>query len=433
MVVLFDFTLAVLGIRPNKTRTPNDSWKGVMSRKLRPVSTSAPTSASRQPRHLIRTVYRDRYKRDLSPERVQFKKDHKSQSRIDPYVVLSWIYTASVFAVLMIQPGITIQWLVWNWSTDRTYFMMSSAAFNLIPAVQYVLAVKYFGTTHFEDFLAPDDSTLNMIMYLIYLVVILVNVSSNFSLINGNDSEFPGIEDYDNKYLITTFLWIPWTMGRMTLYINLTTFCLVFYKHCDILHMYRKKLDKNVMINALTINVITQEILRIRHEMEQSIDLFKNIFSMFTLLGAVGFGFLIELIAVSDFGSFPWHQLVVYLLIQTVFLIIVNWVSNSKDDLSDYTRQPLFVDKFLRRYSPSEIMEKFEGDINMVILNIQEENASTLDWVVLNNIFNEAWTEFKVMGIDITDGTLVKKGLVLVTLVVSALQIIKPEEEPPPD
>lgn len=429
MVVLFDFTLSALGIRPNTARTPDKSWAGVLSRKLRPVTTSASIESSRQPRHLIRTVYQERYKRDLSPERISFREKSKTSAEVDSNVMVSWVYTTVLFSVLLVQPWITIRWLIYNWGSERTYFMMSNASFSMIPVVQYVLSVRYFGTTHFEDFLEPKDDTIKIVLYLIYLMVILINVSSSFSLLNGNDTEFPGFEEYQNKHLIVTLLWLPWTIGRTTLYINLITFCMVFYKHCDILHMYRAKLDKNVMINALTINVITQEILRIRHDMENSIDLFKNIFSLFTLLGAVGFGFLVELISLNEFESFPWHQLVVYLVIQTVFLVIVNWVSNSKDDLSDYTRRPTFIDKFLRRYSPSEIMEKFDGDINMVILNIQEENASTLDWVVLNNIFNESWTEFKVMGIDITDGTLVKKGLVVVTLIVSALQFVNNDDQ----
>lgn len=49
-------------------------------------------------------------------------------------------------------------------------------------------------------------------------------------------------------------------------------------------------------------------------------------------------------------------------------------------------------------------------------INLQEENSSTLDWLILDRLLNEKWAEFKVLGIDISDGELIKRGIATVTI-----------------
>ena len=53
------------------------------------------------------------------------------------------------------------------------------------------------------------------------------------------------------------------------------------------------------------------------------------------------------------------------------------------------------------------------------MLNLEEENASMMDWIILDRLLNEKWAEFSVMGIDVSDGTLIKRGITLVTLIVA--------------
>lgn len=448
---LFGFLLVFLGLRKSTKikKTRRNSLKKMIQRKVICKKIRHP-ERQRQPRNLIRNIYREVYNEELSPtmqsiysndsesegdsDSEQIPTQHKVNSTIKKwyYSLISWGYSVIISMFLLVQP---IYLLYYIFTHENIQFYWSSFFFGIIPFVQYILSLIYFRTSHFEDFYLSKEyvdpkcfPSMNVFVVLIILGTFVSNILNQLVLLGmfnleRDDGEFPNFSDYQYRPLISLFLWIVWTYGRFTVFTNLTIFSLVFCKHCKIIHNYVKKLERNCSINALTINTITQEVLNIRHNLEESIDLFKNIFSSFTLLGAIGFGFFMERIQNGNFELFPWHLFVIYALMQIVFLVIVLRVSSNKESLSDYIRQPKFIDKFLKRYNTWEIQEKFKGDINMVQLNILEENASTLDWMVLNDIFNEQWTEFKVMGIDISNGALIKQGIVIVTLIVTINQI----------
>lgn len=467
---LLDYILVFLGLRFCLSKKQKKVKKGTFARIVRRNIISKRLThpeSQRQPRRLVRDMYRNFYHRDLSPDQdnriirsdsdksddngnierkvklnIGMSRSKKIFNKVCNFIqnnyrlTLSWLYSGSIIALLSIQPIYGLYHLI-DRVDDNVNFYRASLFFNLIPVSQYILALAYFNTSHFEDFFLSKEyidpkcfPSLNTIIILIILITIVLNIISQFIILGQfslerSDSEFPDFSSFSYSNLILAFLWVIWVYGRITLFLNLTVFTLIFCKHCAILSGYVKKLKKNCRVNALTINKITQEVLNIRYNLEQSIDMFKNIFSLFTLFGTIGFGFFLERIQNGNFELFPWHQLVIYLVTQIVFVVMVYRVSQNKDSLSDYIRQPVFIDKFLKRYSPIEIRQKFGENMDLISLNIQEENASTLDWMVLNDIFNEEWTEFKVMGIDISDGALIKKSLVFVTLVVTVNNLIK--------
>lgn len=444
---LFDYLLIFLGLRARvvQRKTTRRTLKGFLQR--RTVSKrDIDVENVRQPRTLVREVYRKIYDRDLSPERMleepyisNSDDDNENRTRninirmktSSSYGFLSWLYTSFIFLSLSVQPIYTLYY-IFNELESNHNFYWSSFFFNIIPVVQYLFSIIYFGRSHFDDFYISRNDNLygmNLYLFLILFGVLSMNIFSNMIIygvgyFSTNDTEFPGFVDYPNSILITLFLNIVWVYSRLIIYTNLTVFTLVFYKHCRILSNYVKKIDIDKSNDIIPLNNITQDVLFIRRELEESIDYLKNIFSSFTLLGAIGFGFFIERIKNGNFDFFPWNQFIVYIVIQIVFIYVVLKVSNTKDDLSDYIRQPLFIERFLKRYNQVEINDKFHDNVNILILNTEEENASTLDWIVLNNLFNEEWVEFKVMGIDMSDGGLIKKGLVIVSIIVGMNSIL---------
>ena len=443
---LFDYLLLFLGLRGRITqrKTTKKNIKGFIQRRTISKRKLQPEQ-QRQPRRLVRDVYQRVYERDLSPDSRNIEpyisdSDEEQNNNTLMNIQLnvrmktsnmqgfaSWLYTFFIGSILGTQPVYTLYYIVTSVDENHNFYW-ASLFFNLIPFVQYVLSVDYFMRSHFEDFYIskfvnykfPGMNTFVCLVVVLNFIISLFNqlVLSGILSTESNDSEFPGFESYRNSITINIYLIVLWVYARSIIYINLTVFCLVFYKHCKILSNYVRKLKNNTFDNILTINNITQEVLGIRYEMEESIDLLKNIFSSFTLLGAIGFGFFIERLKNGNFQFFPWNQFIIYVIIQIIFIVIIFRVAINKQKLSDYIRQPAFIDKFLKRYNPAEVKDKFKDNIEIVILNIEEENSSTLDWIVLNDIFNEDWTEFKVMGIDISNGELIKKGFVIVGLIV---------------
>ena len=62
--------------------------------------------------------------------------------------------------------------------------------------------------------------------------------------------------------------------------------------------------------------------------------------------------------------------------------------------------------------SVKRVMNKTK-DINVVTLNIIEETATTIDWLILGNILSEKWLDFTIFGISTSDGQLIKKSITL--------------------
>lgn len=70
-----------------------------------------------------------------------------------------------------------------------------------------------------------------------------------------------------------------------------------------------------------------------------------------------------------------------------------------------------FINRFLTRMSTEKIIKKSNGNLNLVTLNILEDSATTVDWLVLGNMLSEKWLDFTVFGISTSDGKLIKQSI----------------------
>ena len=399
-----------------------------------------------QPRKITRFLYKRFHKKELSPNinntnllenppdikiNINIERRNKIESIVSS--ALSWLYTVGIFGLLCVQPIYSIIYIIRE-DEQNTNFYISSIFFQLIPPIQYLLAVKYFSTNHFEKFYInnkkhhincfPSLNNLSLFIIVITAFTIAFNyiiLKKDISIIRQRDGEFPQFNNFNHtsRTFISIFLILSWLYGKMVVYLNIVCFSLIFCKHCKIITECVNKLQ-NENKGILTVNDILREIIQIRYDLEESIDQYKNIFSSLTLFGSIGLGFILERIRVGNFDLFPWNSFIVYIILQFIFIFIIFKVTNNKESLSKYIKEPQFVEKFIKRYTIRDISERFsESETQLIILNIEEENSSTIDWMILNSIINADWTEFRVMGINVSDGDLIKKGLVLVTIIVT--------------
>lgn len=419
---LFYSILIFIGLRKNKNEVhiKNNKKCNLISREIYSKTESKDTIQT--PRNLTRAIYRQKYHKDLSPPtspknvitNVQMENAKNKPS-------FTWLYTLSIFFILCIKPSFCIYYILHP--ENNLTFYLSNFFFLLIEPIQYILSVIYFNTPHFEDFYLNKENldpkcfpTTNQFSTFILSLLVIVGI---FNFLFFSDISNKNIPETltGNDYIDFTIELLSWIYGRLTIYINLLCFSLVFCKHCKIIKKYVKKIENENLTNAniLSINIITEEILLIRNSLEDSISHFKNIFSSFTLLGTIGLGFFFERVKERNFNLFPWNQLIIYIIVQICFIIIIFRVSKYRNKIIEYTRSPNFVKKFLRRYTIRDVSEKFQDSSDMSI-NLQEENSSTLDWLILDRLLNEKWAEFKVLGIDISDGELIKRGIATVTI-----------------
>lgn len=96
-----------------------------------------------------------------------------------------------------------------------------------------------------------------------------------------------------------------------------------------------------------------------------------------------------------------------------------------RDEILKYVKSMKFMNKFLTRTSSEKIMKKTNNDMNMVILNIAEESATTLDWIILGNILSERWLDFTIFGVSTSDGKLLKMSITLGSTLLFVLNILQ--------
>ena len=65
------------------------------------------------------------------------------------------------------------------------------------------------------------------------------------------------------------------------------------------------------------------------------------------------------------------------------------------------------------RTSTQKIAKKSNGNLSLVTLNILEDSATTLDWLILGNMLSEKWLDFNVFGISTSDGKLIKQSIAI--------------------
>ena len=304
---------------------------------------------------------------------------------------LSWIYTGAIMGAMCVRAGSAITALIEN---KGGFYYIADAIFASSDPVQYVLALWYFRTRHFE---LHSSGHIGITLNLSTLAVAGAT-AVDVTLLGGSSSVFEIVCG---------------TYGRLAVYTVLSSFVIVFWKHCsDVSAFIRNTLVRDDLSET------THEVLKIRRDMEDSVNRFVNVFSVYTVTGAVGLAMFAE----AENYAFPWRRLAVFCVVQSIYIVSVLRTKALRSAMNNSIRRQCFVDRFIRRLPVNEY-SKFQGRVDHITLNISEENSSVIDWMVLDKLLDENWVEFTVMGLDISDGALIRKGLMLVAAMVTALAL----------
>jgi hypothetical protein len=416
MNILFNTILFFLGLRKDYKKSKS-KLKNIIKRKIDNNDFKKIINLNNN-RTITNLVYKNNYQREFPVVHIKTTPVKKLREK------LYTPYNTFIIILLSIQPIYTLVYIINIWN-EKTNFYISNLFFQLIPISQYILAIGYFHTNKFENFYNNYEKFDNVCFPKIdNIIKFITSITLISSFVNTlilhkylNDGEFPGFTELGilKRVIITIFLILSWTYGKLIVYLNICCFSLIFCKHYKIIKQYKNKIEK--IDCEITINEILENVIIMRHDLENSIDSFKNIFSLFTLFGAIGFGFIFERIKQGEINFFQWNSLITHLIVQSIFIIVIINVAEVQDSMANFIKEPIFVQKYLRKLKYNEVEELVGNDKDLIIINISEENATSFDWIILYNMLTEKWTNFSVMGIEIEDGgNLIKKGIVFVTL-----------------
>ncbi len=321
-------------------------------------------------------------------------------------------YSFIIFLLLCIQPIYTIFMYIQN--EDIKYLSSLFAHLNL--PVMYTFEKMYFRTNHLELHLkCKRFKTITIIMSCIISIIL------NFIDITSFYNEYYWLHIFNNNVVFFSLIIVEWIYSRLVLFLFVYCFIFIMNSHISRFHKVVVDLDKNEFDfeeNVCLSNII-YEITKIRNEIEITIEFYNNIISVTTILGGISLAIFIRdvfpennfRINFEDHDRYLLHPIILYIISQLMLLINMTRYSYRRDMVLKYIKSVDFIHRFLTRVSTEKIMKKSKGNINLVTLNIIEESATIVDWLILGNMLSERWLDFTIFGISTSDGQLLKKSI----------------------
>ncbi len=418
------------------------------------AATSAPTRASKGARLFhsillflgVRTPYQKLY----DPDDSAFEKACEICRRPCRF------YTLGIFTSLFVLPIASL----FQTSDLPVDLALITFASELILPVQYFLAVRYFGSTHFQTFfdvVKPVRTSERLGERLgerrasSNIREIFVEISERHSIADALDFNFlikhpcrltirvvSGIilfvsltsfcvalfifltyEHFDAR--LFPFFVISRLHGRATCVVNTSAFAFVFYKHVKVLDLYSKILEQRDWSceSYEKVSLLLVNLMKIRESLGHSTSLFKSTFASATIAGAIIIGAFIHssTSAASEHVHWSYEFFVLagsFVALQVLIFSVIAQLSFAKERIEDVTKSSKFAMKFLVRKAVSA---------NESVL----ETATTVDYFLIVDALRQPWLDFSVMGVPLHSLAFLKQciSLASIALVLAQTQTLQ--------
>ena len=349
--------------------------------------------------------------------------------------------------------------------TEARY--LTSNVFTVLFVVQYFVGLFYYQSDHFIKTMKRNKSYdwyIKLLLIVGIIVSIILTIVSIILLTTGSNlvvySELWNSTNTTGKVFIGVVLIIDKFYSYNIFFTNLIIFSAIFIIHSLEIKKYTMRLEDYVNNNAdgLTIESITKDYSELKTQHTQSVIELNNLFSSVTLFGIIGSYFITVNYESLFVGPLHYVDASCFLITECAYIYSISRVKLSVSNIQSIINSPRFVSRYLSRVdledftgdlintdtsdsspskrdanrlkitlkrakslNPSTSQKKkidFIKDVSMRTMIKGHENAEGIDWVILNNKLGGPWENFKLVGFDIDDATLIKKtSAVLVGLV----------------
>tara|TARA_B110000208_G_scaffold116922_1_gene143254 strand:+ start:20743 stop:21996 length:1254 start_codon:yes stop_codon:yes gene_type:complete len=337
-------------------------------------------------------------------------------------------YSFSIFCLISAQPIYAFIKFINN--TQDSKFLVSSFLHLNIPLI-YVWAKFYFKTNHFDKLNVCLKFKVSLI-----LISTICSIVFNFIDLGSFNNKYYWLDNLTDSIFYVIVL-IEWLYSRLVIFTFIYTFIFIMDVHIKSFISIIKRLDSNEYIfdDNLCLGTIIKELGKIRHDIEYTIRYFNDIIAFVTVIGGVATAIFIKTllpngidisnINIEVHDRYLLHPLILYVVSNIFLLINMSRYSFRRDEILKYIKSMDFMNKFLVRTPSEKIMKKTGDNLDVVILNIAEESATTLDWIILGNILSERWLDFTIFGVSTSDGKLLKKSVALGSTLLFLINILQ--------
>jgi hypothetical protein len=356
----------------------------------------------------------------------------KKINNLDKFIY--WFYTFYSFIVFCIMSAQPVYACIMYINNSSNMKYLTSFLIHLNIPIIYVWGKFYFKTDHYDKLI-----TCKKFKTITIVSTALLSMGVNFADVSSFYNDYYWLSIFKDMNFFFVFIVIEWFYSRLLVYLFVFSFLHIMNNHIGKFRDLREKIEidevdfeKNACLSPLIV-LIT----KIRQEIETTIGFFNNIISITTVLGGIGLAiFVRDLLPSSndirlnnlnfeDHDRYLLHPCILYIIVNASLLINMSRYAFNRDSFLRYIKSVNFINKFLIRMSVSKVMKKSNNNINTLTLNVTEESAITLDWIVLGNILSDKWLDFSIFGITTSDGNLIKKSLTFASTVLFCISFFR--------
>lgn len=226
-------------------------------------------------------------------------------------------------------------------------------------------------------------------------------------------------------------------VGTTVQAICVVLFSTVFYNHCeDLLHTCEClsicRRDERCA-SSVVMNYLLRHIALLKYSVGTSIRQLHGVFSSFSVPWAVGFAICVHTLVTRETNERPRIRddtlcyAVCYGLVQTLYVILIHHIHHGKQMIVDAIHVPMFILANLGRsiIPARDVLDMMEqdgdGDVDLrrrCSLRLLLENASTMDWIAVNNTLQQDWAHFQFIGLSLNDSSMLKRCAALVGVII---------------
>jgi len=345
--------------------------------------------------------------------------------RLNSYIKLKLIfyniYSFCIFSILCIQP----LYLFINMCINNNFqeylllFLM-----NINTPINYLWAKYYFSTNHFDLFV--NSYNFNCSVYISVLCIFtIISILISLILQDTYYNDYYYISFF-NKPIGISIIIIEWIYSRLTYCFILSAFTIVFCKHIYQLKSLIREIETNEidLEDSYCLTKLIQDITLLRNSIEISIKFYNTLLSFITVTGGMSLAIFSRQQYVKFYTTktinFQEHEYyiiqgyILYIICQSIFFYSMIRYSSFRNELATLIQGPSFVNRFLTRWTTSKMKRKCKDSneikhYNKMILIIEQENATSIDWIILEKLCSYTWMDFSILGISTQDGSLIKK------------------------
>lgn len=332
------------------------------------------------------------------------------------FYVLYTLYYIIINLILLVQPVYTL--IMYSKNIHNIKFLTSFFLHINLPII-HGWCKYYFKTNHIENILLCKNfkGTLIITSIIISIIINLLDITSFYN-------EYHWLNSINNSVLFFSLIIIEWIYSRLTLFLFVYTFMFVINEHISRLKKIKSQIEKNEFDfeeNVCLSNLILA-LAKTKDEIEKTINLFNGIISYTTILGGIALAVFIRDVFphgmnlpfnFQNHDRYLLHPIILYLCNQIILIINMSRYSYAREDILHFIKSIDFINRFLTRVSTERIIKRSNGNLNLVTLNILEDSATTIDWLILGNMLSEKWLDFTVFGISTSDGKLIKQSITI--------------------